>query len=355
MMRPTLMWWLASIGLMALVGGAGCGGDRSASAGWYGLQPEVTTSPEPDSAPSLDVTSPIDAVHTADSQGAVCEWQGGMETPKQLPTGCVPGAESGGFVRVCPGTFLMGGDPNHPYTRAADLPQRTVTITRPYWLQSSEVTNGEWEALIGSQPEPRDDCTTCPVVRVSSVDAAHYLNLLSDRDGFNRCYVFPDCDAELNTIGAGCPPPTTGCFHDTDCLPHFVGLSCNGYRLPTEAEWEFAARSGATGEPEWVGWFGGGDRGIDGPQPTRYFPPNPWGLYDMIGNVAEWCQDNGPESFVAATLVDPVCLGSPGGGVIKGPYYSSSPEFDQVSRRKPQPNPSRSSLAGFRAARNADP
>jgi formylglycine-generating enzyme required for sulfatase activity len=170
-----------------------------------------------------------------------------------------------GYVRIAPGTFTMGS-PTVEEGHSTDETQHTVTITRGYCLKATEVTQGEWQAAMGRNPSEFKKCgANCPVEQVSWHDAVGYANALSRREGLPECY--------------------TG---DT-----FAGLTCSGYRLPTEAEWEYAARAGTTaatyGNPGRVAW--NRENSGEKTHPVRQKQPNAWGLYDMLGNVWEWTGD----------------------------------------------------------------
>jgi formylglycine-generating enzyme required for sulfatase activity len=171
-----------------------------------------------------------------------------------------------GYLRIAPGTFMMGS-PESEEGRDDDETQHSVTITRAYCMKATEVTQGEWQAVMGSNPSNFKDCgANCPVELVSWDDAADYANALSRREGLPECY--------------------------SDST--FSGLSCKGYRLPTEAEWEYAARAGTTAATyrnlDSVAWY---DKNSPSrPHPVGQKQPNAWGLYDMLGNVWEWTGDS---------------------------------------------------------------
>jgi sulfatase modifying factor 1 len=210
------------------------------------------------------------------------------------------------FVLISPGTFLMGSAPGgiydtvekiywkehwiKPLYRDSDEVQHEVVLTKPFYMQVTELTQGQWKAVMGSNPSYFKDCgEDCPVERISWIDAQEFIQ-------------------ELNKKNEG------------------------KYRLPTEAEWEYCARAGTATAFSWGnqvdcslamfqnntlrGW----DfcvrqvkyRGLkeDSPAPVKSYPPNPWGLYDMHGNIWEWCQDwYGP--YPEEKVVDPK-------GAIKG-------------------------------------
>jgi len=208
------------------------------------------------------------AVHDARCGGAV------------VPAGwsCIPPTGPDGFVM---------GSPADEAPFANEVPQHTVVTTRPILVQRVEVTQAAWQALLGEDPSSysaRSD--DHPVEQVNWSDAAGYANALSTAEGLEECYVI-----------------------DGDAVAWPRGLDCSGYRLPTEAEWEYAARAG-TSTRFWsgdsnddcsrVGWCG--DQG--GTHPVAQFAPNPWGLYDVHGNVWEWVWDRFGD-YGEEAVVDP--------------------------------------------------
>jgi formylglycine-generating enzyme required for sulfatase activity len=169
-----------------------------------------------------------------------------------------------GFVAISPGVFSMGS-PTGEDGRDDDETPHTVTLSQGFWLQATEVTQAQWQVVMGTNPSRFGGCADCPVETVSWFDAIVYVNALSVRDGLPRCY-----DGE-----------------------RLVDLGCTGYRLPTEAEWEYAARAGTTGtrygDLDAIAWHSGNAGGRT--HPVGQKQANAWGLHDMLGNVWEWVHD----------------------------------------------------------------
>lgn len=212
------------------------------------------------------------------------------------------------FVRIEPGAFEMGSHSGES-GRTADETQHKVTLTRAFEMQTTEVTQAQWVRVMGTNPSFFRDCgDDCPVESISWWDALAYLNQSSAAAGFEQCYELKGCSG---TYG-----------QDFRCEKvEFVGLDCTGYRLPTEAEWEFAARgrtssefySGPMAVPECdpidveldrVAWYcGNSDRTT---HPVGQKTPNRYGLYDVLGNVREWVWDWNFGAYPEDEVTDPL-------------------------------------------------
>lgn len=140
---------------------------------------------------------------------------------------------------------------------------------RPFRLARYPVTKGLYDALTNNSPNSSDGELT-PFVNVSWHDAISFCNLLSQKNGLKACYSISN-DGE-----------TVRCDWESD-----------GYRLPTEAEWQYACKAGTAGyrygELDKIAWYSENSGGSLHEVGRK--DPNPWGLYDMLGNVWEWCWD----------------------------------------------------------------
>ncbi len=230
------------------------------------------------------------------------------EDRKSCPQDCGPA----GFVFIPPGELLMGSPEDDAMHRPDEGPQRRVKITRPFWIKATEVTQADWQAVMGTNPAFYQSCgSSCPVERVSWNDAVAYCNALSQKEGLTGCYELTDC---AGTPGGGCASEEGACEGDYACEEvTFAGPACEGYRLPTEAEWEYAARAGTTTHvhsghlasldctqpPNLVAtaWYCGNAMSTTHPGGEK--DPNPWGLLDTSGNVWEWVWDRHADGYYA--------------------------------------------------------
>ncbi len=237
------------------------------------------------------------------------------EDPPCNGTACSGSAIPEGFVCIPPGTFMMGAPESEEGFFVEEGPQHEVTLTRPVLMSATELTQQEWVDVLGFNPSLRQRHPLTPVERVSWTDMLFYANARSLQEGLDPCYRLEECEG---AAGTGCQGDDA--FEATNCGGFACAVAewrqgCTGYRLPTEAEWEYAARAGTTtrfwcGDDDRclrdVAWFiGTGDRE---PQIVGRLPANPWGLHDMPGNVAELVFDD-YQLYDPASQIDPVRSG----------------------------------------------
>lgn len=267
------------------------------------------------------------------------------------------------FRLIPAGTFIMGSPSDEPgrYDRET---QHEVTLTQSFYIQTTEVTNGQWDAVItdkgrGVNPSQSHSEDHYPVESMNWYEAAFFANYLSSDEGLTSCYQFPFfC---LGSMGNGLV-----------CSSVTVKDNCTGYRLPTEAEWEYAARAGTTtpyANPNYdpqgttpeglnrnamaMGWYYANRETIyeSGTKPMGVKQANSWGLYDMHGNVHEWCQDgwDGSSDYSPNPVTDP--QGDPTGTerVMRGGDWNSSDRgLRSANRYSMAPDLPFNSLLGFR-------
>jgi len=255
------------------------------------------------------------------------------------------------LVRINGGEFLMGSPAQDKWATAEEKPQHKARIS-PFYLAVTEVTQAQYQKVLGKNPSsfsPTSDgganvrgqlSEEYPVDNVWWYHAIKFCNALSREDGLSAYY---NIDGWAVTI------------------PDADGI---GYRLPTEAEWEYACRAGSTmkfafgDDPSRLGdyaWYlGNSSRRI---HPVGRKPPNAFGLYDMAGNVAEWCWDSFDERYYRRSpLVDP-----PGPPpryletemrVNRGGCFSYDARWCRSADRKYASPTSTGPGLGFRVARN---
>lgn len=227
--------------------------------------------------------------------------------PKPKPkSAAVPEIE---MVRIEAGSFTMGstnGDSD-------EKPSHQVTISRPFYIGEYEVTQAEWRAVMGSNPSNfKGD--NLPVEQVSWEDCQEFIRRLNAKTG-------------------------------------------GGWRLPTEAEWEYVCRAGTSGDYagtlDQMAWHG--ENSGSTTHPVGQKQPNRWGVYDMHGNVLEWCQDwYGDRYYGASPTTDPVGPSSGSYRVFRGGSWTSTAALCRSAFRSWDEPSYRNIYLGLRLARTSE-
>lgn len=225
--------------------------------------------------------------------------------PDVTPTTCthpfVSKSCSGGWCYIPAGCFTMGSPTSEPCReKISKETQHQVWLTHPFLIGETETTHKSFVDLMGWNPKSINPSSTPrPVERVNWHNAADYCNQLSVKNKLPTCY---SC-ANSKTPSSTCVIKST--------------YGCKGYRLPTEAEWEYAYRAGTTtafyngpitncwsqdNNADKIGWYLTGT----GIRPCAQKQPNAWGLYDMAGNVEEWTQDSFTQDLSSTKQINPV-------------------------------------------------
>ena len=285
----------------------------------------------------------------------------------QSPYSYLSGPAGMPFAQIPAGTFTMGS-PASEIGHHVNEVLHEVTITRAFAMGVTEVTQSEWRAFSnGINPSNFSDCgPDCPVENVDWFSTLAYANALSEAEGLDPCYSFSpaSCAVENNTWWNG--DTVTGRANDcTDAS--FVGLACTGYRLPTEAEWEYAYRAGTTTaffngentqflyEPDEnlnaIAWYYSNAAGVTHAVAGKL--ENPWGLYDMSGNVSEWVWDwRGDYPGTVTDYLGPEERQSIGlGRILRGGAWNNGAKSCRAASRNDFGPQIRGNVFGFRLAR----
>ena len=257
--------------------------------------------------------------------------------PATVPASNSSGTAAAGTVRknsigmelvyIPPGEFMMGSSESdvdeslyiakRDYAEAKrenfddEKPQHRVRLSNGYWLGKYEVTQAQWRAVMGDSPSHFKDCDTCPVEKVSWDDIRVFLGKINQKkDGFE-------------------------------------------YRLPTEAEWEYAARDGTktlyggNGNLDEMGWYGKNSGSKT--HPVGQKQANSFGLYDMHGNVWEWCED-WYGGYASGDATDPTGAASGQYRVLRGGSWNHYANYTRSAIRSRDAPSIRFNFNGFRVA-----
>jgi formylglycine-generating enzyme required for sulfatase activity len=250
------------------------------------------------------------------------------------------------MINIPAGTFSMGCTTGDTNCESDEYPVHSVILSS-FLMGASEVTQELWEYMIGSNPSSFNSCGQCPVENVSWFDAVAFCNRLSESQGLIPCYYSDTGYVQVyGKNGSTWSLPNNGTV--------YWNRAAKGYRLPTEAEWEYAARGGETnlysgsGTIDNVAWYasnsGNKTHSVKGLQHNGY------GLYDMSGNVFEVCWDLSG-NYSSTTQIDPVGASSGSFRSMRGGSWNTLTQHSRISNRGGVPFSGRYHYIGFRLAR----
>jgi formylglycine-generating enzyme required for sulfatase activity len=254
------------------------------------------------------------------------------------------------MTRINGGVFTMGSPANEPGRNANEGPQRQVTLSS-FYMGKFEITQKEWYEVMGTTVEQQrnkagsryslplyGEGDDYPMYYVSWLDAIDYCNKRSVKEGLT-------------------PPYTISGIARTDVT---WNRSANGYRLPTEAEWEYVCRAGTTTAyntgaaiSDNTGWYKANSGDVS--HPVGQKPANRWGLFDMHGNAQEWCWDWWSGAYSGGEQTNPAGESSGQNRMSRGGCWISSAEYVRSSYRnysQPSDRTYTGAYTGFRLVRN---
>lgn len=264
-----------------------------------------------------DSAKKVEAVLTTTRLNAAAQKREDQRLAKATFRDCADCPE---MVAIPPGSFEMGSDDYD-----SEKPVHRVSISRSFALGKTEVTQGQWKAIMGNNPSKFSNCgDNCPVEHVSWDDAQEFIRKLNAKTG-------------------------------------------KQYRLPSDAEWEYSERAGSTTTYPWgeqasheyanygtdkccAGLAQGRDQWVN-TSPAGSFPANAFGLYDMSGNVSEWVEDSYHDSYDGAPTDGSAWVGDGAKRVLRGGSWFYLPQYARSASRSRFEPAHRDSFSGFRLAR----
>jgi formylglycine-generating enzyme len=285
-----------------------------------------------------------------------------------------------GWCKVPAGCYGMGSEPGTPcvpvppppYTVFGSETQHMVALTHGFEIMDAELTQESFQQLMGYNPAQNRDqpgsenLGVHPVEYASWHEAAACANVLSAREGLSPCY---SCTGAKDFVVCS-PSPTFSSEKIYDCP---------GYRLPTEAEWEYAYRAGTTTDfyvsiddacrqsqdycdggcssarLDEISWYQANSGTPNRHHAVRQKAPNAWGLHDMAGNVFEWCHDFARDDLGAVTVTDPWGESAGTYKALRSAAFEWASKYLRAATRRLDTLDHRCYSVGFRLVRPARP
>ena len=291
----------------------------------------------PDLQPPVDSGAPADQAVSAD-----------------LPDG--GSSDSGGgtaWVTVTGAKYYMGSSSSDSCRDTKNEMYHEVNLTNNFEISRTEVTRAEFYGVMNYSPSMVTGCTSaCPVDFVNWNESVAYCNALSAAKSLTACYT---CTGSGNTVICN----TATAYSSSGAI-----YSCPGYRLPTEAEWEFAARAGTTTplyngsvqnctgidtNADAIAWYD--QNASSKSHPVKGKKANAWGLYDMSGNVMEWTHDFYQEDLGTSSVSDPSGPTTGTSKATRGGSWNQQAKLLRSASRFKALSTGRVAFLGFRCAR----
>ncbi len=216
----------------------------------------------------------------------------------------------------------------------SEKPEHTVNITKDFYVSETEITQHQYKDYIKQNAFDPKNVDKSPANNISFIDACKYCNLLSKDKGLEECYKIVGNDVEWIE-------------------------SANGYRLLTDAEWEYAARAGTGNQWGFIGdvkdyaWTSANAGAASHPFIVKQRQPNAWGLYDMNGNVEEWVWDRYSWDYYSESdnANDPTGPKTGKDRITRGGSFTDEPNKCKATSKNSWQTIQKSYQLGFRIAR----
>lgn len=266
------------------------------------------------------------------------------------------------MVWIPSGEFMMGSPESEADRKPDEFPQHRVRITSGYWIGKTEVTIGQWKAVMGESFREHVNRMLQDETIYEFGDQKQKLREYMHFDPNNIEKIIANENDELPMYFVSWHDAMDFCVKLTAQEQSANRLPKNyKYSLPTEAQWEYACRAGTTtafySALDSISWYGGNStdgyqgrklgRAEAGPRSVATKKPNAWGVHDMSGNLWEWCLDwYGP--YPAKDIKDPIGVASGTGRTNRGGSWGSGPANERSAARASNPPAEKSAYRGFR-------